>query len=309
MNKKELESIVQSEISSRRLAATLVARKNLETALENKDFAKSFYKIKTLELKLGKAKEEGSPTKQIEKTITEEKETLKEIIKNLNLSLIPPYSCKQCKDTGVANNAKCKCYNEIRTKILIEQSGFNKTQLANFSDFNENIGKTPEQIKFLHDFKEKLLKLADTFTEDPRKLILFSGKTGLGKTFAAECFAYAAMEKGNSVLYLSSFEFANLIVKLHTTDITEKRSAESTLLSPDLLVIDDLGAEPHFNNVSNEYLHLITSIRPKLAKTTLITSNLDIVGIGIKYSQRTASRLTDSKTCIKLLFPGKDLRV
>lgn len=84
------------------------------------------------------------------------------------------------------------------------------------------------------------------------------GKCGSGKTFAASCMAKAISDKGYSVIMLSSFAFANRMLKYHVALSSEKLQYLEPLLDCDLLVIDDLGSENIIKNVTVEYLfHVI----------------------------------------------------
>ena len=82
----------------------------------------------------------------------------------------------------------------------------------------------------------------------------------------------------------------------------------SPLLDVDLLVIDDIGAEPQFKNVTCEYLYLVISERARYHKKTIITTNLKPLEFIDRYGERIYSRIFDKSKSILLNLKGEDLR-
>ena len=60
---------------------------------------------------------------------------------------------------------------------------------------------------------------------------------------------------------------------------------------PDVLMIDDLGAEPMINNITVETILSILCDRQDAGKATLIATNKDIEGLQEDYGQRIFSRM------------------
>lgn len=115
--------------------------------------------------------------------------------------LSPIYECENCKDTGyILCNGKtlmCSC---LRQKLLnskynnsnignLENENFKKFNISLYSDeineekYGEKISPR-ENIKFIVKAIKKFIKDFDNPTE---KNLLFSGGTGLGKTFLSNC--------------------------------------------------------------------------------------------------------------------------
>ena len=80
-------------------------------------------------------------------------------------------------------------------------------------------------------------------------------------------------------------------------------------MSAELLVIDDLGTEPRYNNVTCEYLLMVIEERTSKGLSTMITTNLSPDRILRTYNERIYSRLFDKRRSVTLLFEGEDLRL
>ena len=144
---------------------------------------------------------------------------------------------------------------------------------------------------------------------NPLKNLVFSGSTGTGKTCLASAVARNAVEHGKSCKYMSAFEFHSEMVDVHTSPITERANKLHDILTADLVVIDDLGVEPYFKNITVEYLLLVLEERTRAGFCTLITTNLDDGDLQTKYGDRICSRLLDKKHSRIAAFAGNDLRL
>ena len=134
------------------------------------------------------------------------------------------------------------------------------------------------------------------------------GKCGSGKTFLASCIASALSKNGFSVIMLSSFAFVNRMLKYHTTFDEDKLAYLEPLIDCDLLIIDDLGSENIFKNVTVEYLFHVVNERMNAGKHTVFTTNLDDDMIRTRYGERTYSRLFGSRQSAGFALSDKDLR-
>jgi DNA replication protein DnaC len=139
--------------------------------------------------------------------------------------------------------------------------------------------------------------------------ILLMGKTGLGKTYITECVANAFLEKGNSVCFVSAFEMTNCFLKYHSPLEKDKYSWIAPFIESDVLIIDDLGTEPKFKNVTLEYLYLVISEREKYSRPIIVSTNLELGNILDTYGERIYSRLVNKQTSATFKIQGDDLRV
>lgn len=127
---------------------------------------------------------------------------------------------------------------------MLERENFSHFSYDYFDDtkIDPRSGKTAraymEQVTaFCHRY-------VDGFKEEKGN-ILFTGKTGLGKTFLSNCIAKELIERCFSVVYLPAVEMYEIFSRdRFANDATdEDRDRSQYLLECDLLIIDDLGTE------------------------------------------------------------------
>ena len=85
---------------------------------------------------------------------------------------------------------------------------------------------------------------------------------------------YEYILNNNYGLYIPSFNLNNELLSYHTTFDNTKNL--DRFLNPDVLVIDDLGTENMFKNITQEYLLYLLNERQRLNKTTIFTTNLTV---------------------------------
>ena len=140
--------------------------------------------------------------------------------------------------------------------------------------------------------------------------LLFSGNTGLGKTFLSACIATEVTEKGCSVAYESAPHlFANLEKAKFTADPELRAQAEakcSKYTACDLLILDDLGTELSGQFVTAALYSLIND-RILMGKSTIISTNLNNEEIENRYSPQILSRIRGHFR--RVGFVGDDIRV
>ena len=175
--------------------------------------------------------------------------------------------------------------------------------------YNEKVAKNEKHQTQLLKLKQFMQNWVDNTSNDKKHLITISGDTGVGKTYLTECTATYALKKGYLVSLLSSFGMNNLFLKYISSKNEEKTTTFDSLMDPELLIIDDLGAEPIIKNVTIEYLYLIISERLSANKSTIITTNLGPEIIRDRYGERIFSRLFNKKESFNALIIGNDLRI
>ena len=231
------------------------------------------------------------------------------ILKSLNITedyFKPHYECNICKDTGyITNNdyttSMCSClkqkiYNEQYNKVNI--SNLDTQNFENFSDLlysdktDENKYHTNlsprENINII---KNICLKFVENFEDKNQKNLLFTGNTGLGKTFLSSCIANEILKKGKNVLYQTAPVMLDSVVDYRFGK--SKDNILQNILDVDLLIIDDLGTE-FMNNVKFSELFNILNTRllnqNKITKT-IISTNLSLKNLYSNYDERIVSRL------------------
>ncbi len=164
------------------------------------------------------SQDNSSLLSDLNKKIKELKKEKKEILKGLNLDesyFKPKYSCKHCKDTGYVTSGytttMCKC---LEQKLFdLEYNKFNVYSLQNLSFDKFNINLYSDEVNKAkyncnispRENMNRILKICDKFVENfdniNEKNLLFTGNSGLGKTFLSNCIANKLIKSGKTVLY------------------------------------------------------------------------------------------------------------
>lgn len=223
------------------------------------------------------------------------------------------YSCEECKDTGFANNGqKCKCFRQqLITKAYNMSNLSNVLKKENFQHFNLDLfSNKPFEGQSLSP-KENMMDILNVcegfvfnFNENNEENLLFYGETGLGKTFLTNCIAKALLDRGNIVIYQTSFKLLEILEELRFKNNDDKEKY-NLLFEADLLIIDDLGTEMTNTFTNSEIFNIINS-RLLSNKKTIVSTNLSPKEMMDRYDDRIFSRLFSKFTVLH--FFGKDLR-
>lgn len=208
------------------------------------------------------------------------------------------YSCNFCKDTGVYKNKRCKCYYALLTKYTLDSLNVKEREYPLFE------GNIPNNLNKEYDIAKKYV---EKFPNTEIKNFIFLGKVGTGKTYLASTIVGELNKKKALTVFLTSNELNSIFLKMHRQEI-DRELVFDILTACDLLVIDDLGTEPLYNNVTAEYLLAIISERLDKNKHFIITTNLTATEINTRYNERFLSRISDKKLTAIIPFNGKDLR-
>lgn len=254
---------------------------------------------------------------RINSQIDELKKEKQAILKSYNIPdnyLVKNYLCKKCSDTGryieEGITYNCSCYKQLLISFLYEESNLKNIEKENFSFFNDNIFETEKAKNNILAIKKYSLSYIDNFHKPETKNLLFTGKTGVGKTFICNCIAYELIEKGFTVLYLSAPVLFNILNE-HKFNFNKNPNSEqiyNNVFNVELLIIDDLGTE--LNN-SSKYTNLLSILNArenngKNIKRTIISTNVEVKNLYKFYDERTVSRIIGSFEIV--LFLGEDIR-
>lgn len=220
--------------------------------------------------------------------------------------------CNICGGSGYIGSTMCSCLQALCREEQKKELSLLACGARSFADFrleyypdtvDPQYGASPRTVmaRILTICK----KYADGFTTESGNL-LFNGGTGLGKTLLSACIATAAAEKGYSVAYeTASHLFAKLERDRFRPD--EESAAEvKKFTACDLLIIDDLGTELP-GNFTVAALYNLLNDRLLAGKPMIISTNLNIDEIKVRYSPQIASRLQGSFQLLP--FVGEDIRV
>ncbi len=211
--------------------------------------------------------------------------------------LEPKYDCPVCRDTGIADGRICKCAVDL---FIRSAAGGLAVPLNDFAA----VTPRPFQEKYYRILKS----FAERFPATNKRVVLLLGGAGVGKTMLAGCVADTVVKRGYTVMAMTAFGFTDRMSRYHTTFDDSREGLLRPVLDCDLLILDDLGAEPVYRNVTREYLYLVVNERNTAGRHTLITSNLNIDGLTARYGERTASRLLDKSICYAAEIVGPDQR-
>lgn len=310
-----IDLILQREYAAKRAKAQKNAEANLRRARSVPAFVKLEKIEKELEFELAKIKAEFPKSEQVKaltellKQIKTERAKLLKMMKLSEADLKPKYSCNKCFDTGFINGKMCDCYKARRTAQMIKVQGLQEGEMLDFDGFNVDLIADPEQKEQVSKLKNRLQKWTKQYPNVKKRRLTICGGTGLGKTYMAKCFAGELIKMGLSVCFLSAFAMNQKFLNFHTGAHSRNANGLEALLYADVLVIDDLGTEPMYKNVTTNYLSLVLSERERLGKAVLITTNLMPENIYERYDERIYSRLCNKQDAQMFHLFGKDLRL
>ena len=158
--------------------------------------------------------------------------------------------------------------------------------------------------------REKAWNFINNFDDSTEQNLLFTGNTGLGKTFLSNCIAKEILQKGKTVLYQTAPVMFDSIQDSKFGKDDSNIDLLENLYNVDLLIIDDLGTEKITETKISE---LFTIINTRLLNSnhhttkTIISTNLTIQELLKVYTPRIGSRLAGNYRVLR--FFGEDLRI
>ena len=210
--------------------------------------------------------------------------------------LKPNFVCKICEDTGIIGSISgaknCSCFRQKIINYTYNQAQIYNIDKENFDTFDEcifsdvvdekryNSAKSPrENILMVKDIAKNFV---ENFDKKDTKSLLFTGGTGLGKTFLSNCIAKAILDEAEY----------------------------NELFNVDLLIIDDLGTENMTEARRSELFNILNTRLLNASKKgtkTLISTNKDLKELVNYYDQRIVSRILGNFEICR--FFGNDLRL
>lgn len=295
---------ILDQYKDRRMRAQMLAEFNYQKALDDKEFFELEKKYRALNIEYAK-----NSTQELLAKLTEVQKTREELLKKLGLIITPQYQCKNCQDTGYKNGKLCLCVKQEVKKHISDICGIPKNIECDFEKCDLSVFKDQDQRKVMSDTYDKMKQYCSKFPNTAINLMVFSGATGTGKTYLISAIATELSMAGFDVFFTTAFGLNNIFLKSHTSDIEQKSQFIEPLLKCDLLIIDDLGTEPVYRNVSQEYLYTIINERKINKQHTLISTNLTQDEILSRYGERIFSRLNNKADSLFLSLEGKDIRL
>ena len=326
MNNQDLKQLLKEYAQKRELAEKNRENKINKLYLDNPKLSNIIDSINKTSINLSKCILYGNKEqirylqKQLDDLKTEKLSTLKKL--NINNSFFEPeYECKKCNDTGYLvnnNSVMCSCLKQKLINLQYNKSNIYNVEKDSFNSFNDTLlsDKSDEKkynsIVSPRENIKNIKKIAENFIEnfdDPNeKNLLFTGNTGLGKTFLSNCIANELLKQGKTVLYQTAPIMLDEIIDYR---FGKKDSfIYDNILNADLLIIDDLGTE-NLNNL--KFTELFNVINTRLLNQnnhitkTIISTNLSLNNLFQNYDERIFSRLAGYYNICR--FYGDDIRV
>ena len=214
--------------------------------------------------------------------------------------------CENCGGSGYVGSQMCECLRELCRQEQKKELTFLSVGRESFDQFRLEYYPERDNIRaIMEKTYQACRRYALSFSEKSPSL-LFSGDTGLGKTFLSACIARTVADNGYSVMYETAGHlFANLERAKFSGDEQARREGEK-YLQCDLLIVDDLGTEMPGQFTTSALYGLIND-RLLAGKPTIISTNLTSDEFAQRYNRQIASRLRGSY--VRMPFLGEDIRV
>lgn len=220
--------------------------------------------------------------------------------------------CEHCGGTGYVGSTMCECLTELCRQEQKRELTFLNVGKESFEQFRLEYYPNridPRQGVNIRTVMEKTFqtcrRYAMEFTERSENL-LFSGGTGLGKTFLSACIARTVADRGYSVCYESASHLFTKLERAKFNSDEEARKDSEKYTVCDLLIVDDLGTEMGGQFTTSALYGLIND-RILNGKATIISTNLNTEDLEKRYSPAIASRLRGNYR--RIAFLGEDIRL
>ena len=226
------------------------------------------------------------------------------------------YRCPDCRDTGLVDGRKCHCFLQAQMKLLHAQSNLEDVlERENFKALSYEYYDDTEILPQLGitnaAYMRRVVAGCKEFVRDFDKKhdnLLFTGSTGVGKTFLTNCIARELMDDFHSVIYLTASDLFDVFSrnKFDYDNAEDMKDMYRFILDCDLLIIDDLGTELNNSFTSSQLFYCINE-RMNMSRSTIISTNLTLARLRDSYTDRVTSRIMSGYKIIPLY--GGDIRL
>lgn len=277
--------------------------------------------IQTARLSINeKSAENAKAVEELQKRILDLKNEKEKILKEMHIVLAPKYDCLKCNDTGYilkdGHSEMCSCMKQELLNDAYNKSNMHNLQNENFDNLDLTLfSNIKEESKYKSELSpreniEKIIKVSKQFInnfDDPKeKNLLFTGTTGIGKTYISSCIANDVLKKGCTVLYQTAPVLLDSIFSYKYNSNNSKELYDN-LFSVNLLIIDDLGTE---NLTAAKFTEIFTILNSRLLTPntkTIISTNFSLEELSKMYDSRILSRIIGNYVICR--FFGEDIRL
>ena len=213
------------------------------------------------------------------------------------------YVCATCRDTGIINGNMCSCIRQLAVNSLFDGSGLNPSE--NFDSYREDLITDERQRRAALRIRDYCYEYAVQFPNCDKRDLLLIGAPGVGKTYLLNCIGGKLLSTGYSVLKLTASRLIQTVIDGFKSSLSERPD----FLLPELLIIDDLGAEPMIKNVTVETLLSVICERQDANRATLFATNCKTNALEDMYGSRIVSRMLAPRTAKVILIDSVNLRM
>lgn len=226
------------------------------------------------------------------------------------------YTCPDCRDTGYVDGRKCHCFREQEINLLyrqsnlkdiLEEENFAHFRLDYYDDTKTDARTGLTARAYMRGVESRCREYVEQF-DRKKGNILFTGATGLGKTFLAHCIAGELLNRSRSVVALQAADLFDLFsrARFDRDSQEDERGKTQFLMECDLLIIDDLGTELGNSFTVSQLFHVVND-RLINGRGTIITTNLSMNALRDEFTERVTSRIISGYDIIPLY--GDDIRI
>lgn len=219
--------------------------------------------------------------------------------------------CQRCGGNGYIGSTMCECLAELCRQEQKKELTVLNVGRVNFDQFvleyypNRIDPKLGVNIRSVMEKTYQTCRQYALHFSEKSGNMLFSGDTGLGKTFLAACIARTVADRGYSVMYESASHLFSKMERAKFGSDEDARRESEKYTQCDLLIVDDLGTEMPSQFVTAA-LYTLVNDRLLAGKSTIISTNLRADELDYRYSPQIASRLRGSYK--RVAFLGDDIR-
>ena len=219
--------------------------------------------------------------------------------------------CTVCGGSGYVGSNMCECLRELCRQEQKKELTFLSAGKDRFEQFS--LDYYPDRLDpvmkvNVRSLMERNLQMcrryAATFSEKSPNL-LFSGDTGLGKTFLSACIARVVADRGYSVVYESASHLFGKLERAKFYNDEQARQDSQRYTDCDLLIVDDLGTEMP-SQFTTSALYTLINDRILYGRPMILSTNLNTEDFSRRYSSQVASRLNGNFQ--RVPFLGEDIR-
>lgn len=188
---------------------------------------------------------------------------------------------------------------QARITLRYKQSKLTEKPTIDAFDFGHHASRGKQ--------KQLILRLLDLGFIKEKKDIILIGNPGVGKSFLAKCYAYAATQAGIATLFISAMDMLNQLIAAEADHSLLKKL--KYFQTPDLLVCDEIGYLPLGRQGSNLFFQVISARHEK--KSTMITTNLPFARWGDIFDSTTVATAIADRLVYNseiLILEGKSYR-